>query len=130
MTLQNIPGYKFQLRLSPQHERGQFWLKALTDKSPRPYLVPVRKHLFVLFSETYKFPLMSLAHRTREVVMEVPNSSLIGQVTVLVLSERTTPSLRALPAQNLIYTENASGMVYHQNQRKVPYYRSRDALVG
>jgi hypothetical protein len=130
MTLQDIPGYKFQLRLSPQHEGGQFWFKALTDNSPRPYLVPVREHLFAPFSETYKFPLMSLAHRTREVVMEVPNSSLIGQVTVLILSKRTTLSLRALAAQNLIYNEDTSAMVYHENQREVPYYRSRDALAG
>lgn len=105
-------------------------LKALTDNSPRPYLVPLREHLFAPFSETYKFPLMSLAHRTREVVMEVPNSSLIGQVTVLIRSKRTPLSLRALPAHKLIYNVETSGMVYHQNQRKVPYYRSPDALVG
>jgi hypothetical protein len=62
--------------------------------------------------------------------MEVANSSLIGQLTEATLSERTTLSLRQLPAQTLIYNEDASGMAYHQTQRKVPYYRSREALVG
>jgi hypothetical protein len=129
MPLQDIPAYKFRLPLSSTWTRP-IWLKALTDNSPRSYLVPVRKHLFALFSEAYTFPLMSLAHRTRGVLMEVPNSSLIGQATVLILSKRTTLSLRALPAQNLIYKEDTSRMVYHQNQRKAPYYRSRDVLVG
>jgi hypothetical protein len=51
--------------------------------------------------------------------MEVANGSLIGQTTVSILSERTALPLRTLLTENLIYNEDASGMVFQQNQGRL-----------